>query len=91
MEIIKSIQRGVSNESSITINEVNPNKCIVLIDSIVTTTRVLENLYNESAYTHNYTAYGNSKGGATVAQLTSTKLTMSNIQNTFSWQVIEFY
>ena len=89
MSCIKSIQRGIGNTSttSFTINEVNPDKCIVLIDGVVSTDVIAYSIPQHS--TSNY--YGKARGGATVSSLDPTVLTMSNIQNTFSWQVIEFY
>ena len=94
--IIKSVQRGVgSADGDITINSVNPNKCIVLIDGVVTTTAKTFNVVTGGDWTRAESSktfyWGDAKGGATVSSLTATKLTMSNVQNTFSWQVIEFF
>ena len=95
MSCIKSIQRGIGNASttSFTINKVDPDKCIVLIDGIVTSkpygSVILgENYEGQSTYITG--TYSIVKGGATIETVTETTLTFSNVQNEFSWQIIEF-
>ena len=89
VKIVKSVQRGISNGSttSIAISEVNPDKCMLLLDGIVTTTRKIStNVTNED-----WSAWGDACGGATLSSITDNTITISNVKNTYSWQLIEFY
>ena len=93
MSCIKSIQRGTGDTSttSFTINEVNPEKCVVIIDPIVTTSASLYNVYTCGMASISPAFYwGNTNGGATLSSITATTLTFSNVKNTFGWQLIEF-
>ena len=85
MSCIKSIQRGTGNSSttSFTINEVDPEKCVVLINPITTTT-------GASVYGSWASTYAQVNGGAVLSSITATNLTFSNVRNTFGWQLIEF-
>ena len=85
--IVKSVQRGVTANTSITISSVVPNKCIVLL--------------NNEVVGFGLTATGNNEDyvyGAYMSSLSETKLTITNNRTTYkgtthnvSWQVIEFY
>ena len=85
--IVKSVQRGVTTNTSITISSVVPNKCIVLL--------------NNEVVGFGLTATGNNEDyvyGAYMSSLSETKLTITNNRTTYkgtthnvSWQVIEFY
>lgn len=88
--IVKSVQRGVfssekDKDATITIRNVNPNKCIVLLDGCV-------NTHNNSSYVTT---------PAFLKSITETTITISPIHYNSnagystglkgSWQVIEFY
>lgn len=94
--VVKSIQRGVGTLASLVISPVNAGKSILLIDGIVTTSKVKSNdtKYTTSEYAdypYSDYAWGNSVGGATLASLEDNKVTISNVKNTYSWQLVEFY
>lgn len=91
MTCIKSIQRGTGNASTtnFTINEVNPEKCVVIINPIITTSMQLNTNYELSYYGY-CGPWGNSYGGATLSSITATELSFTNVKNTFGWQLIEF-
>ena len=75
--IIKSIQRGTSSSDKITINTVNPDKCIVLLN-------------NSCLSDTSYSVYGayvtNLK--ANVLEVSTSRRNDSSM--TISWQIIEF-
>lgn len=75
--IIKSIQRGTSSSDKITINTVNPDKCIVLLN-------------NSCLSDTSYSVYGayvtNLK--ANVLEVSTNRRNDSSM--TISWQIIEF-
>ena len=91
VKIVKSVQRGVGNATSIAIDEVNPDKCIVLIDGIIMSNAISYKINGYNNTDIYYGKYGESFGGATLASVTADTLEISNVQNTYSWQLIEFY
>ena len=86
--VIKSIQRGVTTTSSIAINEVNPEKCLVILNNG-------HLCYNRSNMDSN--AYGSILSSLTSNTLTITTNYLTVSSGTYigasniSWQVIEFY
>lgn len=103
---VKSVQRGVATGTSVTIAEVDPAKCIVILN-------------NQYIGNNTVATYGGAGGvtkevskipeGAIVASVTETELTLTNnivykasenkvsgfdfadYEGSVSWQVIEFY
>lgn len=75
--IIKSIQRGTSSSSKITINTVNPDKCIVLLDN---STLSNGEYYVNGAYVV--------KLKEDTLELSSNYSNKNN--STVGWQIIEF-
>lgn len=90
VSIVKSVQRGTTSSTNVSISTVNPNKCIVIINNGVLTG----------------SASGENTTGAYITALTATQLTITqntyyayskndgtNTKRTsrISWQVIEFY
>lgn len=93
VKIVKSVQRGVGTATSLIISSVNAGKSILLIDGIVTTTG-----YDVVTVTtpgpHGQSVSGIRSmvnGGATLASLTDDLITMTDVKNKYSWQLIEFY
>lgn len=90
--VVKSIQRGVGTATSLVISSVNAGKSILLIDGIVTTTgyKAISSIHTPDG---NYVSGIQSKvnGGATLSSLTDDNISISNVQNNYSWQLIEFY
>ncbi len=81
--IVKSVQRGRTTSTTISISTVNPNKCVVILNgelSCVTISGVVKDVYTPS-----------------LVSITSTTLTIT--ANSYSsgptvyssWQVVEFY
>ena len=84
---VKSVQRGTTTGTSITINRVDPAKCLIIL--------------NNSKYTNANGGYAN-VNGSILSNLTETELkittnywysysTYTDNNSTVSWQVIEFY
>ena len=92
MSCIKSIQRGIgdADTTSFIINKVNPDKCLVLIDGIVTSSASSYQAYIPGLAVNQTNYYASVYGGATLASIEATTLAFSNVKNAFSWQVIEF-
>lgn len=89
VKLIKSIQRGYTESSKVTISNVNPDKCIVLLNPTSYTT------YNTTDYSGgqdgNYYAYGWAYNGwSALKTLTATNFTV-DYNKPYSWQIIEFY
>lgn len=101
--IVKSVQRGTTTSTSVTISSVNPDKCIVILNN-----QYIDGISYLTGGDKSHT-YG-TNSGAIVSSLTATKLTItansilsSARYDTFdgwiettskgkvSWQVIEFY
>lgn len=75
--IIKSIQRGTTNDTKVTINTVNPDKCIVLLDN---STLSNGEYYVNGAYVV--------KLKEDTLELSSNYSNKNN--STVGWQIIEF-
>lgn len=88
IKVVKSVQRGVTTKTSITISTVNPQKCLV----------ILNNSFLSYGYgSGNYISY---VYGSIVKSLTENNLTItknyydyssSESYTEVSWQIIEFY
>lgn len=86
ISVVKSVQRGTTTATEITINAVNPDKCVVILDNGLL--GVTGKVSTDKQYLVN---------GTTLVNLTATKLTIETNksgtggQGTVSWQVIEYY
>ena len=100
--IVKSVQRGVTTSTSVTLKNVDPNKCVVILNNEYTG----HGFYTYQSKTNNAYTYAKLSYGATVDSLTSNKLTITKNSafsgssfsdgpaeqtGKVSWQVIEFY
>ncbi|AMJ40465.1 hypothetical protein [Anaerotignum propionicum] len=81
---IKSIQRGVSYSANVSIANVNPAKCIVLLNGIYSSSST------EMASPGYRVSFVSEVTGTYLISITSTSLNV-NGNGYFSWQVIEFY
>lgn len=90
VKLIKSIQRGYTETSTVTISNVNPDKCIVLLNpTSYTTYKVIDRAgpsYNDDTITYSW-AYN---GWVALKTLTATNFTV-DYNKPYSWQIIEFY
>lgn len=75
--IIKSIQRGTSSSSKITINTVNPDKCVVLLN-------------NSCLSNTDYSVYGTYVINLKANVLEVSTNSKNDSDMTISWQIIEF-
>ena len=78
VKIVKSIQRGVGTATSISISEVNPDKCMLLIDGIVTTTAGYGSWTSSGGGSGGGTI-GYANGGATLSSLENDVIKISNV------------
>ena len=86
--IVKSVQRGVTTNTSITISTVNPQKCLVILNN-----SFLSHALNRSSDYSSY-VYGSIVKSLTENNLTITKNYYEHSSDSYkevSWQVIEFY
>ena len=75
--IIKSIQRGTSSSNKITINTVNPDKCVVLLN-------------NSCLSRTDYNVYGTYVINLKANVLEVSTNSKNDSDMTISWQIIEF-
>lgn len=82
VRLVKSVQRGTTGGTKVTISSVNTEKSIVLIAG-----------WGGGAYLDvgDYGDYRVTVGGAYVSSFTSTSITFESVDEMISWQVIEFY
>ena len=92
VKIVKSVQRGISTGAgmtvsgegqTITISEVDPNKCLVLINGTV--------YYNENTHSWHHAVLSSLKSTSLTVASSMTTNNAGNYSARFSWQVIEFY
>ena len=103
-QVVKSVQRGVQEQLSsysaddynyyFSLNTVNPNKCMVNINSMH------YEAYSRTQDSSNYSAFSLQRGHALISlsanklQISCTKIASSDDNHyipAFSWEVIEFY
>lgn len=94
--MVKSVQKGTTNAKSVSIAEVNPDKCIVILNNGV--------LSSDTRYGGSSASWLGGTDGAILTSLTATELKLTtndyiyegsmsekNGVGTVSWQIIEFY
>lgn len=95
--MVKSVQKGTTTAKSVSIAEVNPDKCIVILNNGVLSS---DTMYGGSTYSD----WLDGTDGAILTSLTATKLELTQNNyvyegsksankgvGTVSWQIIEFY
>lgn len=102
--IVKSVQRGTTTSTSVTISSVDPNKCLVILDNQYTGDGGAYAVGGNSISRY----YASKSTGGIVSSLAATKLTITankaseviyssgdyefqTATGKVSWQVIEFY
>lgn len=91
VSIVKSVQRGTTSSTTVSISTVNPQKCVVILDNEV--------LAGNVGGSRSHTTDGSYVKSLTANKLSITKNLYWGVQSdsdhqftgTVSWQVIEFY
>lgn len=83
--VIKSIQRGYSTTSTVSISNVDPKKCIVILNPTSYETYEYDSDNNSYAVAYGW-AYN---GWSALKSLTSNSFTVEYLKS-YSWQIIEF-
>lgn len=95
--MVKSVQKGNTTEKSVSIAEVNPDKCIVILNNSVLSSDIKTGGTSSS--------WSDGTDGAILTSLTATQLQLTRncyvsgdsilssktLYGTVSWQIIEFY